>query len=68
MENTPVAATSVPPRRLASPDELGSAATLAREFGDWASAQLKTEHGIEIAGELDHPPEVLAALLESGRL
>ena len=63
-----MATTGVQLRRLESPDELGPAATLAREFGDWATAHLKAEHGIEIAAELDHPPEVLDTLLESGRL
>jgi GNAT superfamily N-acetyltransferase len=65
--------TRVPPssihlRRLESREELAPAATLAREFGDWATAQLRAEHGIEIAEELDHPPELLDTLLESGRL
>jgi GNAT superfamily N-acetyltransferase len=55
-------------RRIESPAQLEPAATLAREFGDWASAQLKAEHGIELAEELDHPPELLDTLLDSGRL
>jgi GNAT superfamily N-acetyltransferase len=61
-----VTPTSVHLRRLESPDELAPAAALAREFGHYASEQLEAEHGIVLADELDHSPDQLEKLLESG--
>jgi len=55
-------------RRIESTEELGPALTLAREFGDWASAHIKAELGIAIPADEDHSPTVLEDLLESGRL
>ncbi len=53
-------------RRIASTDELAPAAALAREFGDYASEQVKLEFGIVIPVEANHPVEILDELLESG--
>jgi GNAT superfamily N-acetyltransferase len=61
-----VTSTSVRLRRLESPEELAPAVTLAREFSDYASAQLEAEHGIVIADELDHSTDQLDKLLRSG--
>ena len=61
-----MAPSSVHLRRLHSADELAPAVTLAREFGEYAAAQLEAEHGIVIAEELDHSTDQLDTLLESG--
>jgi len=53
-------------RRIDSPEELAPAVALAREFGDWATERIGAELGIVIPEELDHSPEVLTELLESG--
>ncbi len=53
-------------RRIESADDLSAASKLAREFGDWATQQIKVELGIVIPAELDHPTGVLDELLESG--
>jgi GNAT superfamily N-acetyltransferase len=61
-----VATPTVRLRRLESPDELAPAETLAREFGEYASAQLQAEHGLVIPEVLDHSADQLGTLLESG--
>jgi GNAT superfamily N-acetyltransferase len=53
-------------RRIESRAELAPARTLAREFGDWASKQLKAQLGIAIPAEADHPTHVLDEILDSG--
>jgi GNAT superfamily N-acetyltransferase len=53
-------------RRVESAEELAVATALAREFGDWATAQIRAELGIVIPAEADHPAEVLDEVLESG--
>ena len=39
---------------------------LAREFGDWATEQIRAKLGIVIPPDADHPAEVLDELLASG--
>ena len=53
-------------RRIESTGELAPAAVLAREFGDWATEQIRVELGIVIPAEDDHPADVLDEVLESG--
>lgn len=53
-------------RRIESKSEIAPAIALAREFGDWASEQLRVELGILIPADADHPTTVLDGLLESG--
>jgi GNAT superfamily N-acetyltransferase len=53
-------------RRIESSGELASAAALAREFGDWASEEIRARFGIVIPGDANHPAEILDELLESG--
>jgi GNAT superfamily N-acetyltransferase len=56
-------------RRIATREELPPAIELAREFGEWASARILAEFGIEIPPEADHPVELLEDLLgHDGRL
>jgi GNAT superfamily N-acetyltransferase len=53
-------------RRIESTGDVAPAITLAREFGAWASEQIRVELGIVIPAEADHPTDVLDQLLESG--
>ena len=53
-------------RRILPKNELASARALAREFGDWASEQVRAQLGIAIPANADHPTAVLDDLLESG--
>ena len=53
-------------RRIEAADDLAPAAALAREFGDWATEQIKAQLGIVVPAEADHPPEVLDELLATG--
>jgi GNAT superfamily N-acetyltransferase len=53
-------------RRVESADELAVATVLAREFGDWATEQIRIELGIVIPAEADHRAEVLDEVLDSG--
>jgi GNAT superfamily N-acetyltransferase len=53
-------------RRIESTADLGPAIELAREFGDWATEQIRVELGIIIPAETDHPTDVLDHLLEPG--
>jgi GNAT superfamily N-acetyltransferase len=53
-------------RRIESTADLGPATELAREFGAWASEQIRVELGIVIPAEADHPTDVLDHLLEPG--
>jgi GNAT superfamily N-acetyltransferase len=53
-------------RRIESAEELAPAAELAREFGDWATEQIRVELGIVVPPDADHPASVLDDLLESG--
>jgi GNAT superfamily N-acetyltransferase len=53
-------------RRIESVDELAPATALAREFGDWATEQIRVELGIVITAEVDHPATVLNELLAHG--
>jgi len=52
-------------RRILPKNELASARALAREFGDWASEQVRAQLGIAIPANADHPTAVLDDLLES---
>jgi GNAT superfamily N-acetyltransferase len=53
-------------RRIESVDELAPAATLAREFGNWATERIRIELGIVITADVDHPATVLNELLDHG--
>jgi GNAT superfamily N-acetyltransferase len=53
-------------RRIESTADLAPATKLAREFGAWATEQIRVELGIVIPTEADHPTDVLDQLLESG--
>jgi GNAT superfamily N-acetyltransferase len=53
-------------RRIESADELAPAYLLAREFGDYATEQIRAQLGIVIPPEADHPTDVLDELLASG--
>lgn len=53
-------------RRIESADDLGAANVLAREFGDWATEQIRVKLGIVVPPDADHPAEVLDDLVASG--
>jgi GNAT superfamily N-acetyltransferase len=61
-----VAGAEVILRRVESADQLANAATLAREFGDWAAERIRVELGIVVPAGADHPTSVLDDVLESG--
>jgi GNAT superfamily N-acetyltransferase len=61
-----VAADHVRLRRIESPAELAPAAALAREFGDWAGAEITARFGIVIPADANHPAAILDELLEAG--
>jgi GNAT superfamily N-acetyltransferase len=51
---------------MVSRADLAPAYALAREFGDWATRQVREQLGIVIPTDADHPTEVLDELLASG--
>ncbi len=53
-------------RRIESPDDLAPANELAREFGDWATKEIRVQLGIVVPTGADHPIEVLDELLAAG--
>jgi GNAT superfamily N-acetyltransferase len=55
-------------RRIESAAELAPANELAREFGDWATEQIRIELVIVVPEGADHPTGVLDELLVSGGL
>jgi GNAT superfamily N-acetyltransferase len=58
--------TEVRLRRIESAVELGPAQELAREFGDWATEQIRVQLGIVVPADADHPSGVLDGLLATG--